>query len=148
MHGSDTVLIWGRKPSLLVGLALEAARALLYTFVTNPYLMMAVQVLDGITGAIVTVLVILVIADLTSGRPSAPTTKALAALARPLVRLTGFDGTVAGCGVGGSHTAETELPGWACRTRTRKCQFRKCLLKGEANSLVLRKILRPETFSG
>jgi MFS family permease len=59
--------IWGRKPLLLIGLFLEAARALVYIFVTNPYLMMAAQLLDGITGAIVTVLFILVIADLTAG---------------------------------------------------------------------------------
>src|SRR6266853_3135727 len=25
--------------------------------------------------------------------------------------------------------SETALRGWACRTRTRKCQFRRCLLK-------------------
>jgi MFS family permease len=59
--------IWGRKPLLLIALILEVARALVYTFVTSPYLMMATQLLDGITGAIVTVLVILVITDFTAG---------------------------------------------------------------------------------
>jgi MFS family permease len=57
----------GRKPLLLAGFAIEAARALLLVFVSNPWLIMAVQVLDGLTGAIVTVLTILVITDLTTG---------------------------------------------------------------------------------
>ena len=59
--------LWGRKPLLLVGFAVEAARALLFALVADPLLMAIVQVLDGITGAIVTVLTILVITDLTSG---------------------------------------------------------------------------------
>src|SRR5262245_8030272 len=59
--------LWGRKPLLLVGFAVEAARALLFALVADPRLMAIVQLLDGITGAIVTVLTILVITDLTSG---------------------------------------------------------------------------------
>jgi predicted MFS family arabinose efflux permease len=59
--------LWGRKPLLLVGFAVEAVRALLFAFVADPLLMAVVQLLDGITGAIVTVLTILVITDLTSG---------------------------------------------------------------------------------
>jgi MFS family permease len=59
--------ICGRKPLLLLGLGLEAVRALAYIFVTDPLFMMATQLLDGITGAIVTVLFILVIADFTAG---------------------------------------------------------------------------------
>jgi MFS family permease len=59
--------LWGRKPLLLIGFAVEAVRALLFALFADPVLMMVVQLLDGITGAIVTVLTILVIADLTSG---------------------------------------------------------------------------------
>jgi MFS family permease len=59
--------LWGRKPLLLIGFAVEAVRALLFALVADPMLMTIVQVLDGITGAIVTVLTILIIADLTSG---------------------------------------------------------------------------------
>jgi MFS family permease len=59
--------IWGRKPLLLVGLVTAAARAMLFAMVTDPYAMMAVQVLDGIIGAIATVLTTLVITDLTAG---------------------------------------------------------------------------------
>jgi MFS family permease len=59
--------LWGRKPFLLVGFASEALRGLLFAFVTDPSLMIVVQLLDGITGAVVTVLTILIIADLTTG---------------------------------------------------------------------------------
>ena len=59
--------LWGRKPLLLAGFAIEAARALLFTLVSDPLLMMAVQLLDGVTGAAVTVLTILVVTDLTTG---------------------------------------------------------------------------------
>jgi MFS family permease len=58
---------WGRKPLLLAGFAIEAARALLFTLVSDPLLMMVVQLLDGVTGAAVTVLTILVVTDLTTG---------------------------------------------------------------------------------
>jgi MFS family permease len=59
--------LWGRKPLLLIGFAVEASRALLFSLVADPGLMIVVQVLDGITGAVVTVLTILVITDLTTG---------------------------------------------------------------------------------
>jgi MFS family permease len=59
--------LWGRKPLLLVGFGFEAARALLFVLVTDPRLLIAVQLLDGITGSIVTILTILVITDLTAG---------------------------------------------------------------------------------
>jgi MFS family permease len=59
--------LWGRKPLLIIGFAIEAARALLFSLVADPWLMIVVQLLDGITGAVVTVLTILVIADLTAG---------------------------------------------------------------------------------
>src|SRR5215831_1109326 len=59
--------LWGRKPLLLIGFAVETARALLFVFTTDPWVMLAVQTLDGITGAIVTVLTVLVITDLTTG---------------------------------------------------------------------------------
>ena len=59
--------LWGRKPLFLVGLGTEATRALLFTVVIDPRFMIAVQLLDGITGAIVTVMTILIMTDLTSG---------------------------------------------------------------------------------
>ena len=59
--------LWGRKPLLLVGFATEALRGLLFAVVSDPYLMILIQLLDGITGAVITVLTILIIADLTTG---------------------------------------------------------------------------------
>jgi MFS family permease len=59
--------LWGRKPLLLAGFAVESVRALLFAFVSDPLLMMVVQLLDGVTGAAVTVLTILVVTDLTTG---------------------------------------------------------------------------------
>jgi MFS family permease len=59
--------LWGRKPLLLAGFAIETARALLFAFVSDPVLMMVVQLLDGVTGAAVTVLTIIITADLTAG---------------------------------------------------------------------------------
>jgi MFS family permease len=59
--------VWGRRPVLLAGFVLEPLRAALFAFVTNSYWLVAIQVLDGITGAIVTVMTILVLTDLTAG---------------------------------------------------------------------------------
>ncbi len=58
---------WGRKPLLLVGIGLEAIRAALFSFVTDVPAMMAIQLLDGVSGSIINVLSVLVIADLTAG---------------------------------------------------------------------------------
>jgi len=58
---------WGRKPLLLVGIGFEAVRATLFSFVTNFPAMIAIQLLDGVSGAIINVLTVLVIADLTAG---------------------------------------------------------------------------------
>jgi MFS family permease len=57
----------GRKPLLLVGFATEALRGVLCTFITDPRLLIPIQLLDGVTGAIMTVLTILIITDLTTG---------------------------------------------------------------------------------
>jgi MFS family permease len=57
----------GRKPLLLLGLVAEAVRAVLFAFVTDYPLMFAIQLLDGVSGAIINVLTVLVITDLTTG---------------------------------------------------------------------------------
>lgn len=57
----------GRRPLLLVGFGIEPLRAALLAFATSyPFLIVA-QILNGITGAIIGVLTVLVIADLTVG---------------------------------------------------------------------------------
>jgi hypothetical protein len=57
----------GRKPLLLVGFAALPIRAMLFALTSNPLALMAVQVLDGITGAVLGVMTALVIADVTKG---------------------------------------------------------------------------------
>lgn len=55
----------GRKPLLLIGFALPAARAALLAFTDAYGFTVIAQLLDGVTGAIVGVLTIIVITDLT-----------------------------------------------------------------------------------
>jgi MFS family permease len=57
----------GRRPLLLIGFGVEPVRAVLLAFTTDyPFLIIA-QLLDGISGAIIGVLTVIVITDLTTG---------------------------------------------------------------------------------
>jgi MFS family permease len=58
---------WGRRPLLLVGFAALPIRGLLFAYSTDPFTIVAVQMLDGISAAALGVLLPLVIADITSG---------------------------------------------------------------------------------
>jgi MFS family permease len=58
---------WGRKPLLLIGFGVLPLRGVLYTFTNSLYLLVGIQVLDGIGAAIFGVVSLLVIADLTHG---------------------------------------------------------------------------------
>src|SRR5215469_16977850 len=58
---------WGLRPLLLVGLGVVPIRSLVFATTTDPVLLVAVQTLDGITGAVLGVLTSLVIADITAG---------------------------------------------------------------------------------
>jgi MFS family permease len=55
----------GRKAVLLTGMALLAVRCLVLSFTTAKYVVIGLEVLDGLTGAIVGVMVPLVVADIT-----------------------------------------------------------------------------------
>jgi hypothetical protein len=57
----------GRKPLLLVGFALEVVRAALLAFTSGYSFLIVVQLLNGVSGAIIGVLTVIVIADLTAG---------------------------------------------------------------------------------
>jgi predicted MFS family arabinose efflux permease len=59
--------VWGRRPLLLLGFAVLPIRGILFATVSDPYALVAVQVLDGIAGATFGVMVPLIIADLTRG---------------------------------------------------------------------------------
>jgi MFS family permease len=58
---------WGRRPLLLIGFAALAIRGLLFAVVHDPYVLVAVQVFDGITAAVFAVLIPLTVADLAFG---------------------------------------------------------------------------------
>jgi predicted MFS family arabinose efflux permease len=59
--------LWGRRPLLLIGFAALPIRGLLFASVSNPWLLVVVQLLDGVTASVFAVMVPLVIADLTRG---------------------------------------------------------------------------------
>jgi predicted MFS family arabinose efflux permease len=58
---------WGRRPLLLAGFAALAVRGLLFATVRDPYLLVAVQVFDGITAAVFSVMIPLIVADIAFG---------------------------------------------------------------------------------
>ena len=62
--------LWGRRPVLLLGFAALPARGLLFALFGNPYLVIAIQLLDGLGAAVFGVLFPLTVADTTaeSGR--------------------------------------------------------------------------------
>jgi hypothetical protein len=58
---------WGRRPLLLAAFASLPLRGLLFATVADPYLLVAAQLLDGVSAAVLAVMVPLVIADVTRG---------------------------------------------------------------------------------
>src|SRR6185436_2548428 len=59
--------LWGRRPLLLIGFAALPIRAILFATVTDPVFVVFVQLFDGLTAAVLGVMVPLTIADLTRG---------------------------------------------------------------------------------
>ena len=59
--------VFGRRPFLIVAFGALALRGTLFALVSNPYLLVAVQVLDGITAATLGIMVPLMVADITRG---------------------------------------------------------------------------------
>src|SRR3954468_5321153 len=58
---------WGRRPLLLSGFAALAVRGLLFATVQDPYLLVAAQIFDGITAAVFSVMMPLIVADVAFG---------------------------------------------------------------------------------
>ena len=58
---------WGRRPLLLLAFATLAVRGILFATVHDPYLLVAVQVFDGVTAAVFSVMVPLIVADVAFG---------------------------------------------------------------------------------
>jgi MFS family permease len=58
---------WGRRPLLLLTFVALSARGAIFAVTSDPYLLVAAQLLDGISAASLGVLVPLIIADVTRG---------------------------------------------------------------------------------
>jgi MFS family permease len=58
---------WGRRPLLLAGFAALPIRGFLFATVSDPYVLVVIQLLDGVTATVFSVMVPLTIADLTRG---------------------------------------------------------------------------------
>jgi MFS family permease len=62
-----TAATWGRRPLLVIGLAVVPIRSGLFALTADPVMLVVVQLLDGLSGATLGVLTTLIIADLTNG---------------------------------------------------------------------------------
>lgn len=58
---------WGRRPLLIAAFAALSLRGLLFALTSDPYLLVAVQVLDGVAASVLAVMIPLVVADVTFG---------------------------------------------------------------------------------
>jgi MFS family permease len=58
---------WGRRPLLLLAFTALAIRGVLFAVVNDPYVLVLVQVFDGITAAVLSVMVPLIVADVAFG---------------------------------------------------------------------------------
>jgi MFS family permease len=58
---------WGRRPLLLIGFAALVIRGLLFAMVHDPYLLVVVQLFDGVTAAVFAVMIPLIVADVAFG---------------------------------------------------------------------------------
>src|SRR2546423_12193765 len=56
---------WGRRPILLLGFAALPIRGMLFAGIADPYLMVLIQLLDGLSAAALGVLTPLIVADIT-----------------------------------------------------------------------------------
>lgn len=63
-HKADSL---GRKPLLLIGLGAVTVRAILFAIVSDPWILLPIQILDGLSAAVIGVMTPLVIADLMRG---------------------------------------------------------------------------------
>ncbi|MBP0594392.1 MFS transporter [Paraburkholderia sp. LEh10] len=59
---------WGRRPILLIGFSALPLRALLFAGVSSPYLLVPVQMLDGVSAAVFGVMLPLIAADVAGGK--------------------------------------------------------------------------------
>jgi MFS family permease len=118
---------WGRRPLLLLGLAVVPIRAGCLALTANPLPFLALQLLDGLSGATLGVLTPLVIADLTKGTGRFN-------LAQGVV------GAISGVGA----SASTALSGVMVEEFGRRAGFLSAVATGLVSILVVR-LFMPET---
>jgi MFS family permease len=58
---------WGRRPLLMIGFGALVIRGVLFATVRDPYLLVAVQIFDGITASVFAVMIPLIVADVAFG---------------------------------------------------------------------------------
>jgi MFS family permease len=58
---------WGRRPLLILGFSALPLRGILFATITDPSVLIVVQILDGITASVLGVMVPLIVADVTRG---------------------------------------------------------------------------------
>ena len=119
---------WGRRPVLLIGFMALPVRGLLFVVITDPYWLVAVQVLDGVCAAVFGVLVPLTIAD----------------IARGTGRFNLAQGIV-GTGIGIGASLSTTLGGWMSDRLGSSSAFLGLAAIGGLG-LVLVWLLMPETM--
>lgn len=118
---------WGRRPLLIAGFTFLPIRGVLFATVSDPYLLVAVQLLDGLTASVFSVLVPLTIADLTRGTGRFNLTQ-------------GMVGTMTGLGASLSPT----LAGYVTDSHDSSIAF-LCLAAVAAMGLTVVCLLMPET---
>src|SRR5215468_5573884 len=101
---------WGRRPLLLLGFSALTIRALLFAVTIDPWSLLFVQLLDGISGSTLGVLTALIVADLTKGTGRFNLAQ-------------GFVGTLAGVGASLSTTFFSLVPSFPSR---RVCDLSTC----------------------
>jgi MFS family permease len=118
---------WGRRPILLLGFAALPVRGILFALFNQPDLVVAVQILDGVSGAVFGVLLPLVVADITRGTG----------------RFNVCMGVI-GLAIGAGATISTGMAGWVADHYHRPMAFAALAGVGAVAFLLLL-VLLPET---
>jgi MFS family permease len=118
---------WGRRPILLVGFAALPIRGVLFAGIADPYLMILIQLLDGLSAAALGVLTPLIVADIT--RDTGAYTTALG---------------VVGLAIGGGATLSTTAAGLVADYFTGDAAFLSLATVGLGATLLV-SVAMPET---
>ncbi|MGU3493091.1 MFS transporter [Xanthobacteraceae bacterium A53D] len=117
---------FGRRPFLIAGFAALAVRGLCFAFTTEPTILVAIQILDGVSAAVLGVLVPLTVSDLARGK-----------------HFNLAQGTV-GCAMGIGASISTVLSGYVADTMGAYSAFMTLACVAGAGLLAVT-VLMPET---